>query len=1534
MFWHGKELTVTGHRWTADGWFVVAEDDRGSVTIPYTEANDAQGINLYERRDFEAPELVTSKPGAETTSEEEQAKASIGTPTRGGFTSAKGLRQHLAETRLGTAIGKLVEGGKIVLQDTAATIPGHHPSDLQAVTLPDGTIHLVAGALTSRTALPVLLHELFHSGVRSLIGDAAWSKTLSRLGAMYRAAAGREATGERTNSPFWQKALRRVELAKPAPGQEVEEFAAYAIENQALAPPGVRATVERLIGAVKAWVLRRFSRQIGRITPAQLEALAIAALRSGSSDARTSPASSIAPGTMDVPESVADAMLTLAENDELFEYRRSSATTIEQAMRDVVPGVRHIDTFEDADEVRDGPFEDMWEEHRPDTMAVFETSNGKRFYALERNDRVWIDISRFAQGDNGSQVYMATAEYALNAGKVFIGDPAGLSDDALIRRTDLMLSIALKHRSTDHIDPHPRQLEGDAALGVPALAWNEGDFYGNVRALIGVSLESLAPHVPLLRRAKFDLGTGTFRTGSGQPLTDGAVDRASVLARNSGRPSTGRRTVKRAVLLRTLLRQEGGEATRLLERALQRGAESVFAAPLEGAFYSRAAPTEEDIDIATPGIIHGAVTDAMVGGNSGQFNSLSLVPLRPLLSEMGRGLPAAQEYLRLKQAMDAHRDQWHAKADGVAQPWLKFRVLHKAQNKAMMDLMHEATLEGVDPSKPFVSSLTPLDEKILAKGPRAAGFEEVAEKVADDQVRKKRYDALVPKWDALPAEAKRLFNEVRDTYTELGDEFERVLIDNLSKAQDIKLKLAYREHDQELQRIQTSKMDKATREQRMAEAATKLDDAKRMHGWTKGARMTRLRSLFETHKLSGPYFPLARFGNFFVTVKSKETDEVVSFSRFEKSKEQAEFAAQMRKEGYDVEAGVLSNQTDVRGAVDARFVADIESILEDADAPDIVRDAVWQRWLETMPDMSVRTNRIHRKGREGFTHDALRAFGNHLFHGSHQLARLKYALDLDETLAQARDQAKGLPDPVRGGALVNEIQHRHEFIMNPTGAGWVQNVTSTAFIYHLSVSPAAAMVNVAQTAVMGVPILAAYHGKAGAGMVKASAALSRALKDFASGKGHIGKGSGLTQEEQSAIEEGYATGLIERTQSHDLAGVGETGVEYHPGRAKVMAAISWAFHHTERMNREVTFLAAYRMARAKGELHATAIDTAAKLTWKIHFDYQNTSRPRIMQGDTAKVLLVFRNFSANMLWRLFRDAHQSVQGGTKRERKEAITQLAGTTGMMLLSAGIRGTWLYGLAMMLATLLFGDDAEDDFKNGVVETLGRHLGGMALNGVPGHLLGVNVSERIGMPDLWFRSPDRELEGKSAFEYYVMQSLGAAVGIGSNLFTGVGQIRDGHAERGTETIAPKFAKDLMRAYRYMAEGATTLDGDPILEDMDATDALKQAIGFMPAELAERYDHNRSMKNREQRIMGERKTILADYDKAQRAGHDTTSIEDRIETFNEENPDYPVTPKTVRQSMRSRAKMHERKVGGVALNPKLAERLNQEAPELLYSD
>jgi hypothetical protein len=63
-----------------------------------------------------------------------------------------------------------------------------------------------------------------------------------------------------------------------------------------------------------------------------------------------------------------------------------------------------------------------------------------------------------------------------------------VSDAALRRLAELMLSSALKFGTTDHLAPHPRQVAGDARLGVPPLGWVYGDSVGNIQRLIDVNL--------------------------------------------------------------------------------------------------------------------------------------------------------------------------------------------------------------------------------------------------------------------------------------------------------------------------------------------------------------------------------------------------------------------------------------------------------------------------------------------------------------------------------------------------------------------------------------------------------------------------------------------------------------------------------------------------------------------------------------------------------------------------------------------------------------------------------------------------------------------------------------------------------------------------------------------------------------------------------------------------------------------------------------------------------------------------------------
>ena len=61
ILWNGERYTVSGHRWNDEGWYVLVEDaEGGQAQVPYMEAKDSQGFNLYQEREF-TPATVVEK---------------------------------------------------------------------------------------------------------------------------------------------------------------------------------------------------------------------------------------------------------------------------------------------------------------------------------------------------------------------------------------------------------------------------------------------------------------------------------------------------------------------------------------------------------------------------------------------------------------------------------------------------------------------------------------------------------------------------------------------------------------------------------------------------------------------------------------------------------------------------------------------------------------------------------------------------------------------------------------------------------------------------------------------------------------------------------------------------------------------------------------------------------------------------------------------------------------------------------------------------------------------------------------------------------------------------------------------------------------------------------------------------------------------------------------------------------------------------------------------------------------------------------
>ena len=901
------------------------------------------------------------------------------------------------------------------------------------------------------------------------------------------------------------------------------------------------------------------------------------------------------------------------------------------------------------------------------------------------------------------------------------------------------------------------------------------------------------------------------------------------------------------------------------------------------------------------------------------------------LTELGRDyFPTIDRYSDYLAEMQADRNKLQAEAEAIAEPARQWASKNKAESRRLFDLMHQATMDGVDPSREY--------QPLQFKAPGGQGLQEVnrknvlhAIKVIQQQMRersgdtktnmmnevktlkamlkveprrRRQYVPLVEQWSQLSPEAKSFYLQFRDAYRSRSDAVEAALI----------------------QRIEDLKGGDLVGGQVIS------DSSRRM-------LVNKIREQFESARLQGVYFPLQRFGKFFVAA---EKDGTNTFLMFESLNELDRAAKDLQRREWVITARGQKMEGKATDAPSGTFVADVIDQLRTSHVSDAVQDQVYQLYLQTMPELSMRKHQIHRKSVPGFDPDAVRAFAYNMQHGSHQLARLRYAHKLQGVLTDLKDAQKKIQASpsvntrkiVAGDALLEELGKRHEWIMNPTDSALTNLISSFGFTYYLGATPAAALVNVTQTALVSYPYLAARHGG-----IKAMNYLLAASRDAVRTVGNIQR-TLTDSDELRAYQALEASGAIEKTQAHNLAGIAEGGMTgYNPAWSKAMEIIGWGFHKTEVVNREATGMAAYRLARADGKSFDEAVKFARDAIFDTHFDYSNANRARFMQSGTAKVLLMFRQYSLNMTWALGRMVWQATKGQDPQVRQIARRNLTGLLGMSALISGAMGLPMMGMIMgalngIQAT--FGDDdepwdAETELRAFLTGMLGQGGADLLLHGPADKLTGANISGRVGLDSLWIRDADRELDGRGMFNNLLEQAAGPMGGVLKNVLVGKQQVDEGHIMRGVETMLPKGLKDMIKAGRYATQGVNTLRGDPVVEDLSPWEILLQANGFAPEKVSRQYETTRALKNYEQHILDRRKSLVNAFAMALRNGDasDRASVLSKIGAFNKANPELAITSSGLQQSIKNRARYSARAEAGIVLNPKLAARLNKAVTE-----
>jgi hypothetical protein len=346
-----------------------------------------------------------------------------------------------------------------------------------------------------------------------------------------------------------------------------------------------------------------------------------------------------------------------------------------------------------------------------------------------------------------------------------------------------------------------------------------------------------------------------------------------------------------------------------------------------------------------------------------------------------------------------------------------------------------------------------------------------------------------------------------------------------------------------------------------------------------------------------------------------------------------------------------------------------------------------------------------------------------------------------------------------------------------------------------------------------------------------------------------------------------------------------------------------------------------------------------------HFDNQSSSKPRFMRGDAGRTVFALKAFQANILFRLFRDMHQSMHGAPPYARRMAFGRLTSTMALTAAAAGVRGAYFYSALMLLAGAFMGmlgddDDPEEKLRKIVLDAagdsmIGHAVGGMLLDGIPGYITGTALSERLGMGDLWLRTPQRDMKPEQAFSYIVDQLGGAPLSLAHNVFLGAAEVGKGNVARGVEKAAPAAVRNAMKAARYAREGVKDKSGDDVVEDVPLRDVLKQAIGFTPAEIADRYARNTFQQNTQDRINAERRSALQAAARAERAGDDEAldRAMEKVDAFNDRYPDREITSKDIRQSRKGMDRTSDGKEFGVRLHKGLEDYIKERTAPSIYS-
>jgi hypothetical protein len=751
--------------------------------------------------------------------------------------------------------------------------------------------------------------------------------------------------------------------------------------------------------------------------------------------------------------------------------------------------------------------------------------------------------------------------------------------------------------------------------------------------------------------------------------------------------------------------------------------------------------------------------------------------------------------------------------------------------------------------------------------------------------------------------------------------------------------------------------------------------------------MAVLRKTFEAESRIKPFFPLVRRGDFFLAIGSGEQRLFYLFETRAERNAKAKELAEGRGEDYE---DVLFRQEFVQGndlkelrAASQNSSEMLKKVFEAIDAKDLgspaakegLKDAVYQIYLTTMPEQSFRRQFTHRKGRGGFSTDLQRNIATTASKQSIQLARLKYAPLLRNSMSEARSSIREREEL---SPFVQEAEKRIDMALSGNHGSLSESVAGVAnkasYFWYLS-SAASALIQPSSVFISGLPVLGGNYNNV-SGAAKELAKMATLVNQYsvyrtnvdsttAISAPSIANNKSLPADERKAIGEMTSRGVSESTYASLVWGYKSMSTEQFEGvvgKGKRLAnlMVGALMHNTERLSREAVYLAAYRLGKKQGLGYDAAVQKAVDSTNEALGNYDITNRPRFMQQGIGKVAFQFKTYPLQMSLLMLTNFKRMLPFLNKEGKKEAATKLFGMMGTSFLLAGAANMALINPILGLAgwawsQLELDDDWPEelkdlDFKTWFFEVfLPENLGDVKLGGVPvsdlitrgplNAITGEDIGSRVGLADLWGRdSKETKTSRESAIAFMLDHFGGPTASMGLGFADAYDAYAMGDYQKMLERMLPAVARNLVVANKYADEGMKTGRGVELVgkDDVKMGEIVGQAIGFRPDILAASQGPAFKYSGIEQKINNQRNLILNRLDFEKRKGTDAGDdkfddiIENEVAKFNKKYPSFGLDADAIYDSLLKKAEQRAGSRAGVAVTEKNVSIIGEPADKL----